>query len=131
FSRSIRDRIDSPQYKAIFSGTEIRSDARGVEAWKTTKGGGLKAIGVGGGLTGHGGKIMIADDLIKDAMEASSEVIRKAAWEWYKMVFRTRLAPGGGILLIGTRWHWEDPIGMALEMDEELKKQGVPDYERE
>lgn len=131
FSRSIRSRIESPEYKTIFPKTEIARDARGVEAWKTTADGGLKAIGVGGGLTGHGGNILIGDDLIKDAMSASSEDIRDNAWDWYKMVFRNRLAPGGGILLIGTRWHWHDPIGRVLELDEEQRKQGVPDYERE
>lgn len=131
FSRNIRDRLANPEYQAIFGGTKVRPDAKGVEAWKTTKDGGVKAIGVGGGLTGFGGKILIADDLIKDAEEASSEVIRKNAWEWYQMVFRSRLAPGGGILLIGTRWHWHDPIGRALEVDAEALKAGVPDYERE
>lgn len=131
FSRAIRDRLAFKEYKAIFEGTEIRKDASGVEEWKTTAGGGYKAAGVGVGLTGFGGNILIADDLIKDAEEAASEVIREATFQWYQTVFRTRLAPGGGILLIGTRWHWHDPSGRALEMDEQLKKAGVPDYERE
>lgn len=131
FSRNIRDRLQNPEYKAIFPGTKLRPDARGVEAWSTTEGGGVKAIGVGGGLTGFGGKCLIADDLIKDAEAASSETIRDNTWDWYQMVFRSRLAPGGGILLIGTRWHWFDPTGRALELDEELKKAGVPEWERE
>lgn len=131
FSRAIRDRLAFKEYKAIFDNTEIRKDASGVEEWKTTAGGGYKAAGVGVGLTGFGGNILIADDLIKDAEEAASEVIRESTFQWYQTVFRTRLAPGGGILLIGTRWHWHDPQGRALEMDEQLKKAGVPDYERE
>lgn len=131
FSRAVRDTLADPEYQAIFPKPKIRSDAKGVEAWKTEQGGGIKAIGVGGGLTGHGGRILIADDLIKDAEAAGSEVIRKNTWDWYQMVFRSRLAPGGGILLIGTRWHWHDPSGKALEIDEEAKKNGVPDYERE
>lgn len=131
FSRNIRDRISTPDFKAIFPGVDVRPDAKGVEAWKTTKDGGLKAIGVGGGLTGFGGRILIADDLIKDAEAASSDLILKNTWEWYQMVFRSRLAPGGGILLIGTRWHWHDPTGRALELDAQLAKAGVPDYERE
>lgn len=74
---------------------------------------------------------LIADDLIKDAEAASSELILKNTWDWYQMVFRSRLAPGGGILLIGTRWHWNDPTGKAITLDEELAKAGVPEYERE
>lgn len=131
FSRNIRDRLADPAYQAVFPNAKVRADAKGVEAWKTTKGGGIKAIGVGGGLTGHGGRVMIADDMIKDAMEASSEVVRDNAWEWYKTVFRNRLAPGGGILLIGTRWHWLDPIGRALEADKEQEKAGAPEWERD
>lgn len=131
FSRNIRDRLADPEHQAIFPTAKVRSDAKGVEAWKTTKGGGVKAIGVGGGLTGHGGRILIADDMIKDAMEASSEVVRDSAWEWYKTVFRNRLAPGGGVLLIGTRWHWQDPIGRALEAEADQIKEGAPEWERE
>lgn len=131
FSRNIRDRIQDPAHLAIFPDTKLRQDAKGVEAWKTTKDGGIKAIGVGGGLTGFGGKILIADDLIKDAEAAGSDLILKNTWEWYQMVFRSRLAPGGGILLIGTRWHWHDPAGKALEIDEKAQKDGVPDWERE
>lgn len=131
FSRNIRDRLNDPEYQAIFPGTKLRADAKGVEAWKTTAHGGLKAIGVGGGLTGFGGKILIADDLIKDAEAAGSETILQNTWNWYQMVFRSRLAPGGGILMIGTRWHWHDPTGRALELDEQLAKAGVPEYERE
>lgn len=131
FSREIRDRVGTPEYQAIFPETKLRQDAKGVEAWKTTKKGGIKAIGVGGGLTGFGGRILIADDMIKDAEEANSEVIRENAWNWYKLVFRSRCAPGGGILLIGTRWHWHDPMGRALEADFEAMKQGVPEYDRE
>lgn len=131
FSRNIRDMIGSAEYQAVFEGTKIRQDAKGVEAWKTTQNGGLKAIGVGGGLTGFGGRILIADDLIKDAEAASSELILQNTWNWYQMVFRSRLAPGGGILMIGTRWHWNDPTGKAITLDEELAKAGVPEWERE
>lgn len=130
-SRSIRDRLNSRAHKAIYPDACVRADAKGVEHWKTTADGGVKAIGVGGGLTGFGGKILIADDLIKDAEAAGSEVILKNTWDWYQMVFRSRLAPGGGILLIGTRWHWNDPSGRAIEIDEEAVKAGVPEWERE
>lgn len=130
-SRSIRDRITSRAHKVIYPETLLRPDAKGVEHWKTTKDGGIKAIGVGGGLTGFGGKILIADDLIKDAEAAGSDTILKNTWDWYQMVFRSRLAPGGGILLIGTRWHWNDPSGRAIEIDEEAIKAGVPEWERE
>lgn len=129
FSRNIRDRLRDSEYMAIFPDTRLRTDSQGVEAWKTGKGGGYIAAGVGTGINGKGMHIGIADDLIKDAEAAGSEVIRKAALAWYLSVFYTRLAPGGGILLIGTRWHDADVQGSLLEKEAMLRKTGVPDYE--
>ncbi len=59
----------------------------------------------------HNCHILVIDDLIKNATEAYSDSTRESAWEWYTSTARTRLAPGGGILTIGTRWHHDDPMG--------------------
>ncbi len=59
----------------------------------------------------HNCHILVIDDLIKNATEAYSDSTRSSAWEWYTSTARTRLAPGGGILTIGTRWHHDDPMG--------------------
>jgi predicted phage terminase large subunit-like protein len=131
FSRNIRDRLGNPEYNAIFPEAKLRQDAKGIEAWKTTRGGGYIAAGVGTGINGKGMHLGIGDDLIKDAEEASSELIRQNTYNWFRSVFRTRLAPGGGILLIGTRWHFDDVTGRELTLDETLEKAGVPPDERE
>lgn len=131
FSRNIRDRLKDPEYAAIFPNTKLRADSQGVEAWKTTKGGGYIAAGVGVGINGKGMHIGIADDLIKDAEAAQSDTIRSNSYSWYQSVFRTRLAPGGGILLIGTRWHDADVQGQELAKEDLLRKQGVPEHELE
>lgn len=131
FSRNIRDRLKDPEYQAIFPDTKLRADSQGVEAWKTSKGGGYIAAGVGTGINGKGMHIGIGDDLIKDHEAAQSDVIRAAAYSWYQSVFRTRLAPGGGIVLIGTRWHDADVQGQILTKEEELRKAGVPEWELE
>lgn len=129
FSRNIRDRIRDPEYAAVFPDTKLRSDSQGIEAWKTTKGGGYIAAGVGTGINGKGMHIGIADDLLKDAEAASSEVIRKAALAWLQSVFYTRLAPGGGLLYISTRWHDADPAGSLLANEAALLRAGVPKEE--
>lgn len=131
FSRNVRDRLEDPDYKAIFPDTKLRSDAKGIEAWKTTKGGGYIAAGVGTGITGKGFHLGIVDDPLKDDEAAQSEQIRDTTFKWYQSVFRTRAAPGAGILFINTRWHFDDPSGRLLDADAELAKLGVPDYERE
>ena len=63
------------------------------------------------GLLVHNCNILVIDDIIKNSAEGGSESVRDAAWDWYRSTARTRLAPGGGILVIGTRWHWDDPMG--------------------
>lgn len=131
FSRNIRTRMRDAEYQAIFPTTRLSPDSQGVEAWHTTKNGGYIAAGIGTGITGKGGNILICDDPVKDQEAADSELILENTYNWYQSTFRTRLAPGGGILMIQTRWKFNDLAGRLLEDDAELKKLGVPDYERE
>ncbi len=131
FSRKIRARLREMNYRAMFKGTVLDPESQSVEAWLTTKGGGYVAAGVGGGITGKGAHILLIDDPIKDAEEADSEVVREAAWDWVGSTAYTRLAPGGGMILILTRWHDADPAGKFLDAEAELKRAGVPPSELE
>ena len=77
--------------------------------------GGLAAAGAGGPLTGRGAHVAIIDDPFKGAKEAESKTIRDNIWEWYRSVLRTRLAPGGAVILIMTRWHEDDLAGRLIQ----------------
>lgn len=57
---------------------------------------------------------LICDDTIKDFKEADSPTVRGALWEWYSSTASTRVSPGGGILIIQTRWHPDDLVGRLL-----------------
>lgn len=131
FSRRIRTRLRDPNYQAVFKNTRLDPESQGVEQWNTTKNGGFNAVGVGGGLTGKGCKILILDDLIKDAEEADSETIRQKVWDWVGSTAWTRLMPGGGVIVIMTRWNDADPAGKFLDQDKELRELGVPEEELE
>lgn len=111
FSRRIRDRIRDPGYKAIFPGVDFKDDSQSVEVWQTTAGGAYRAAGVGGGITGQGAHVLIVDDPIKNWQEADSVVIRDALWDWYLSTAHSRLAPGGGVLVIQTLWNDDDMAG--------------------
>lgn len=76
--------------------------------------GGMYTAGAGGPITGRGANYLKADDLIKNYQEAQSETLRNNIWNWWISTFRTRLEPGGVILVIGTRWHEDDIIGRLL-----------------
>lgn len=139
FSRKIKDMIKSPAYSAVFPDTKLHREAQATEGWLTTQGGGYVPAGVGGGITGKGAHVLIIDDPVKDANEADSELIRENNWDWYGSTARTRLAPGGGILVIQTRWHDADLSGKLIEqmqkdlaeIDEEVREaeeQGASEY---
>ena len=95
--------------------TRLDPDSQSAEAWLTTDGGGFVAAGVGGGITGKGAHILVIDDPVKNRDEAESQNARDSSWDWYTSTAYTRLAPGGGVLVILTRWHDDDLAGRLLK----------------
>ena len=96
------------------AGGTLNERAGAVKHWETTAGGGLWAAGVGGPITGKGFHVGIIDDPIKNAEEATSEVIRARHKEWYSSTFYTRAEPDAIIVVIQTRWHEDDLSGWLL-----------------
>ena len=77
--------------------------------------GGLIAVGIGGGLTGHRSNLMVVDDPIKTPEEAASQTSREQKWEWWRRVASTRWEPDSAVVLVMTRWHEDDLAGRILE----------------
>lgn len=94
------------------------SQKNAVMEWHTDKGGGLKAAGIRGGVTGRGGDLIILDDPIKNEEEAYSKKIRDKVWNEYRYSFFTRKEPGGSIILTMTPWHHDDLAGRILNSDD-------------
>lgn len=114
FSRKVRNMLREDSYGAVFPKTELDPDSQSAEAWLTTLGGGYVSAGVGSGITGRGATILLMDDPLKNAEEAKSDVVKEAMREWYASTAYTRLAPGGGVILIMTRWAEDDIAGWLL-----------------
>lgn len=119
FSRKVRQLLREPVYKNVFEKSRLDKDSQSVESWQTTRGGGYVAAGVGGGITGKGANILVIDDPVKNREDAESENNREATWDWYTSTAYTRLSPGGGILVILTRWHDDDLAGKLLRQAED------------
>lgn len=100
FSRWVREIVRDKAYTALFENAIIDQESQSAEAWNVTAGGGFTAAGVGGGITGKGAHILIVDDPIKNQEEADSITTRDTLWDWYWSTAYTRLAPGGGVLVI-------------------------------
>jgi predicted phage terminase large subunit-like protein len=111
FSKKVKDVLEDPSYQTVFA-TRLHPDNRSAEEWTVHNDrGGYVAAGVGGGITGKGAHVLIIDDPIKNAQEADSPDVRETLWDWYGSTAYTRLAPGGGVLIIQTWWHDDDLAG--------------------
>jgi predicted phage terminase large subunit-like protein len=97
----------------------LSKERNAVEEWETAKGGGFRAVGVGGGITGFGGDLIMIDDPVKNREEAESEIFRNKCWDWFNDDLYTRLEPGASMILTMTRWHEDDLAGRLLKEMEE------------
>lgn len=128
FNRRVQRLIDSQAYAALFPETTVKRAGARSEYVRTADcaeivghQGEVMSVGREGSLTGNRVDVLILDDLYKDAMEANSPVVRENCWEWYTSVARTRLHNASRELIVFTRWHEEDLIGLLKQ-----KEQVVP-----
>jgi hypothetical protein len=114
FGREVRELLNNPVYQDLFN-VDLDPRSNAADYVRTKLGGMYKATSIGGALTGMGAHILCIDDYCKDQQDADSQLIRDRAGEWYNSVARTRLHPGGGVIITATRWHVDDLIGRVLK----------------
>lgn len=125
FSRQARNKTMQPQWP--FPDVHIAPDLGQVQRWDISgHRGGYIAAGIGGSITGFGGDLILIDDPVKSSAEADSPTYRESTWEWYQGTLRTRLEPGGAIVVIGTRWHEDDLIGRLLNTGDDWELLHLP-----
>lgn len=125
FSRKVREILRDPDYHKIFD-TRLDKTSQAVEQWLTSAGGGYVAAGVGGPIVGKGANVLIIDDPTKGREEAQSDAVKEAVRDWYTGSAYTRLAPGGGVLVVMQRWA-EDDLAGWLEAEDRDRKLADPD----
>lgn len=86
--------------------------------WTVSKGGEMVCAGVGGPITGKGADVFIIDDYVKNSEEANSLTMREKNWAWYTSTARSRMEPGGSVVVMATRWHTDDLIGKILQREQ-------------
>jgi predicted phage terminase large subunit-like protein len=100
---------------AVKMGLPLNPKVAQASEWETAEGGRVYAVGVGGGIAGHGADILIVDDPVKNVQEASSPLVREKIWDWFVSEAMTRLSPSGAAIVIMTRRHEADLIGSLTE----------------
>jgi len=108
FGRQVRAQMSCPEHLNIFPHSAPRKDSNSVDFIWLEQGGGYIAEGAGGIITGRGAHCMFIDDPLKGREQADSETERRKQLAWYMSTARSRLSPGGGIMLTMTPWHEED-----------------------
>ena len=121
FGREVRDLMGDLLYQEIFPGVNLRADVQAAGRWMTTMGGKYYAAGAGAHIAGMRAKIAILDDLLSE-QTARSKTEREAINSWYAKGLRSRLLPGGSIIIVNTRWHVADLSGYLLQQSAKDKK---------
>ena len=97
----------------VHAGGELKKDHARKDDWRTAGGGGCLAFSPGSGIAGYQMHHIVFDDFVENEVDLDTEEKRKAIHRDMDRATQ-RLWVGGSIVVIGTRWHPEDPIGYML-----------------
>jgi predicted phage terminase large subunit-like protein len=114
--RRARSIVKQQAYRDTF-GTELSADSSAADEWSLTNESEFMGTGILGPATGNRWDGLIIDDPVKGRKAADSETIRQTTEDEYRESLKTRLKPGGWIVLIQTRWHELDLAGSILPED--------------
>jgi len=95
-------------------GIWLSADSHAAGRWELENGGEYYAAGVGAAIAGFRADGALIDDPIRSREDADSAHVRAKIFDWYKSDLLTRLAPGGWVILIQTRWHEDDLAGRII-----------------
>lgn len=130
FGRKVRNLINSQPYQDVFEGVRIAQDSKAAGRWNTNRGGTYYAVGVGGAMTGIGADVLVIDDPHNEqeaALAIGNPAIYDKTYEWFTSGPRQRLQPGGGMLIIQTRWAKRDLTGQLVQNS--IKGAGADQWE--
>lgn len=114
FGLFARNTLNNPIFQDLFPACAIDPSSNAISRLTTMARGGYRALGVGSQIVGRGANVLIIDDPIASQAHAFSLTERTALQAWYSANARTRLAPGGGIIIMHQRWHPEDLAGTLV-----------------
>lgn len=124
FAKHVRNSIQTPagqgksmQFADVFPGTKVSKKDAAADMW-SIEGSPVPsylATSPGGTATGMGCNIMFVDDLIKNSMEAYSDLAKDSQAEWFFNTMMSRLEDDWKVIVIMTRWATDDLAGRILE----------------
>lgn len=123
FAKDVQRIMEDESFREVFP--DVRIPGKGVQGAGFVRQadrfevidhkGSYYSVGVGGSLTGRGADVLVVDDPVSNMQDALSKRVRDSTWDWYTSTAYTRLSPGGGVIVMATRWNCDDLIGRLLE----------------
>jgi hypothetical protein len=114
-SRKVRAIVRDPRYAAIWEGRPtLADDQRAIDDWSLTNGSSMMAAGMLAGITGNRCDLLLLDDPVANREQADSATVRDKIYSEYIDTAMTRAKPWMSVILVMTRWHEEDLVGMIL-----------------
>lgn len=117
WSRRIRNDItaNSGRNGGPDLGLRLAPDQKAAAEWRLDNGiGGVYSAGVGGSWSGQPLDGLVVDDPHKDRKAAESQTQREDVIDWWESTATARLSSGAPIVIVQTRWHWDDLSGYLL-----------------
>lgn len=103
------------------TGVALAPDSRAAGYFSTQiEGGELRAAGVGGTIGGFGASCLVCDDLFRSSVQADSASYRAQVVDTWVSTLQPRQRSGALCIVIGTRFHRADLIGVLRDGDAEL-----------
>ena len=121
FGRSVRDIVNTEAFQKTFKGVQLRADAKAAGKWKTNQNGSYYAAGVRSQIAGRGAHLALLDDVMSEE-DSFSEAGRRYIKEWYPAGLRTRIMPNGSIIIVNTRYHYDDLCGWLLKQESKVEE---------
>jgi predicted phage terminase large subunit-like protein len=113
--RKVRNQMLSEIHTSVFPMASLSQDSKAVSKFSTVAGGSYYAIGRGGPATGRGAHLLLVDDIVKGQKEADSALEQKNTINWFESDIYTRLMDVNAIIIIMTRWNYNDLAGYLLD----------------
>jgi len=110
-----RKLVQSAVFKDIFPKFELALGSKSSTSMKTTLGGRIFFVGLGGTVTGRTADYFIIDDPMKDDEELQSPLFREKMWKWFFSVAYSRGSKRTRMICLHTRWHSDDLIGRLCD----------------
>lgn len=112
FSKQVKRIMCHEKYQALFPDILPGHGTNSATEWQVEGSTGhVTAAGLGGSLTGKGGKLLILDDYCKNREEARSQVYLQKTWDSFRNDFMTRREDPSITIIVATPWAPDDVRG--------------------